>query len=94
MSGVPQGSVLGQVLLSIFLSDTGSGIECTLPRFADGIKLSDAVGTTEDLDDIQRDLAKLEQEAHMNIINLNKSWCQVLHLSQGNPRHENRLGEE
>jgi len=39
MSGVPQGSVLGQALFNIAAGDTGSRIVCTLSKFANHTKL-------------------------------------------------------
>lgn len=47
MGGVPQGSILGQLFLNIFINNLNSGIECTLSRFFDDIKLSGAGDTAE-----------------------------------------------
>ncbi|GAB0182196.1 cAMP-dependent protein kinase inhibitor alpha [Grus japonensis] len=74
--------------------DFYSGTECILSVFADDIKLSGAVDMLEGRDVIQRDLDRLEEWAHVNLMKFNKAKCKVLHLGQGNPQYQYRLGVE
>ncbi|TRZ08191.1 hypothetical protein HGM15179_018916 [Zosterops borbonicus] len=92
MSGVPLGSVLGLMLLNIFVGN--SVIKCTLSKFADDTKMCRAVDMLGGRDAIQKDLNRLERWARANLMRFNKAKCKVPHLSQGNPKRKYTLGGE
>ncbi|PKU49402.1 rna-directed dna polymerase from mobile element jockey-like [Limosa lapponica baueri] len=92
MSGILQG--LRLVLFNIFVGGIGSGIECTLRKFANDTKLCSVVDMLERRDAIQRDLDRLERWACANLMKFSKAKCKVLHMGQNNPKHKYSLGRE
>ena len=94
MSSVLQVSVLGPIVFNVFISDIDSGAECTLSKFADDTKLCDAVNAPEGQDFIQKDLARLEHWAWVNLVRFTKSNCKILNLAKGIPCYQYKLGKE
>lgn len=88
---------MGPLLCRVFLNGTDCGIECTLSKYADDTNLSSAVDTTEGWDAIQKDLDKLENWAHEDLMKFNKcNEVQQLCCTWAGAwvrRHEHKLGE-
>jgi len=78
------------MFFKIFINYINSEIESTLSKCVNDTKMWGTVNILEG----QRDLGRLEQWAQLNCMKFNKSNCKVLHLGQGNPHYQYKLGDE
>jgi len=84
-SSAPQGSVLGLVLLNIFINDLDAGVKCTISKFT---KLGAAVDSPKGQKALQWDLDRLEHWTIRNGVKFDKKKCQILHPGRSNARHK------
>ncbi|KAF7236986.1 RNA-directed DNA polymerase from mobile element jockey [Varanus komodoensis] len=93
-SGVPQGFVLGPILLNLFINDMGEGVNSLLIKFTDNTKTGAVARTEEQVLQIQKDLDRLWKWAGDNRMAFNVDKCKVLHLGHRNRCHKYRSGDK
>ena len=81
ISGVPQGSTLGPIMLLIYVNDIHvlNIITSTAKLFADNTKIYRQINKVEDSIAIQSDLTALDLWADRSQVKFNPSECEVLH---------------
>ena len=82
MSGIPQSSILGPVLFTIFINDLPDNLESNCKVFADDTKI---YGNSENHDKLQEDLDKLQKWSQEWNLYFNVQKCKTLHIGKKNP---------
>ena len=85
-SGVPQGSVLGPVLLLIYINDLVEQLECPSLLFADDAKVFVKIMSEEDIKAMERDLKRLEHWSRLWLLEFNPDKCSTMHMGHRNPK--------
>ena len=88
LSGIPQGSILGPVLFTIFINDLPEGIESFCKIFADDTKV---YNTTKNAYKIQDDLNKIQEWSDKWQLPFNVGKCKCMHYGPNNPEHSYTL---
>lgn len=78
-SGIFQGSVLGSVLLNVFINHLHDGTECTVSRFVDNSKLGGVVGTAGGQGSYSEGPGRAGEMHWQDLMKFNKDKCQVLY---------------
>lgn len=83
-SGVPQGSVLGPTLFTLYVNELPSMVTSTMKLFADDTKLYRMIQDPGDSQAIQEDLKLLSDWSDKWLLRFNLEKCTVMHCGHSN----------
>ena len=92
LSGVPQGSVLGPILLLVYINDLEEGVTGRILKFADDTKLFRKVKEIGDKQHLQDDIDKLVKWSEKWQMLFNFGKCKCLHIGPGNTGMNYEMG--
>ena len=82
LSGIPQGSILGPILFTIFINDLPDSVVSICKIFADDTKI---YNTADKHCEIQNDIDKLLEWFSIWNLHFNAGKCNVLHIGRKKP---------
>ena len=85
LSGIPQGSILGPILFTVFINDMPSALQSMCYIFADDTKI---LNKSSKMNSIQNDIDNLQDWSDQWNLYFNISKCHVLHIGNSNPHNE------
>ena len=83
LSGIPQGSILGPILFTIFINDLPDSVVSICKIFADDTKI---YNTADKHCEIQNDIDKLLEWSSIWNLHFNAGKCNMLHIGRKNPQ--------
>ena len=88
LSGIPQGSILGPILFSLFVNDLPNEVQSLISLFADDTKIHLPLVSDDSSNQLQEDLWKLETWAGIMQMRFHPHKCKVMHLGKNNTKKE------
>ena len=88
LSGVPQGTVLGGPLFTVYVKDIDGIIFFVFIRkFADDTKAACRIKDAVDAERFQGDINRMVEWGDASDMQFNQSKCKIMHLGKNNPRY-------
>ena len=88
LSGIPQGSILGPILFTIFINDLPDCAQSQCYIFADDTKI---YNKSENHDQIQNDIDSFLKWSDTWCLYFNAGKCKVMHAGKKNPEHNYKM---
>ena len=94
ISGVPQGTVLGPILFTIYINDIVKTLKSTkIKMYADDCKLYREVKNSQDHKEFLEDLESVASWANMWQLSLSVPKCQVISIGRNAQEYEYKVGQ-